>query len=153
MTPQEAREVLGDVRAYLASRASLENETLAGHTFTDICNAIKALEQPSVTDFADKCKECGKILNDKLQTRWIPVSEGLPEAGQRVLVTDKFEAVTTALYFGKSPFWREMVVAWMPLPQAYKESEDNVCKDCYYNDGDVHAECVVCDKAESGDEE
>ena len=31
------------------------------HEALDI--AIKALEQPSVTDFSDKCKECGKILN------------------------------------------------------------------------------------------
>ena len=45
MTREEATNVLGDVRAYLASRASLENEILAGHTFTDICNAIKTLEQ------------------------------------------------------------------------------------------------------------
>lgn len=45
MTRKEAKEVLGDVRAYLACRAILENEILAGHTFTDICNAIKTLEQ------------------------------------------------------------------------------------------------------------
>lgn len=45
MTREEAKEVLGDVRAYLACRAILENEILAGHTFTDICNAIKTLEQ------------------------------------------------------------------------------------------------------------
>lgn len=50
MTIEEAREVLGDVRAYLASRASLENEMLAGHTFTDICNAIKTLEIELLTD-------------------------------------------------------------------------------------------------------
>lgn len=62
------------------------------------------------------------------QQRWIPVSEGLPKAGQRVLVADKCEAVTTALYFGKSPFWREMVVAWMPLPEPYKE-DNNAEKD------------------------
>lgn len=50
MTREEAREVLGDVRGYLASRASLGNEMLAGHTFTDICNAIKALEQEPILD-------------------------------------------------------------------------------------------------------
>ena len=51
MTNEEAKEVLGDVSAYLASRASLENEMLAGHTFTDICNAIKILKQ-------QPCKDC-----------------------------------------------------------------------------------------------
>ena len=30
-----------------------------------------------------------------------------------------------------------------------QESEEDACKDCYYNDGEVHAECVICDKAES----
>ena len=33
--------------------------------------------------------------------------------------------------------------------EAKAESEDGVCKDCHYNDGEVHAECVICDKAES----
>ena len=42
------------------------------------------------------------------------------------------------------------VYAWMPLPEPYRESE-GVCKDCYYNDGEVHAECVICDKTERGE--
>ena len=50
MTDEKAREVLGDVRVYLASRSSLENEMFAGHTFTDICNAIQVLEQGDVLD-------------------------------------------------------------------------------------------------------
>lgn len=32
------------------------------------------------------------------------------------------------------------------------ENEKDVCKDCYYNDEEVHAECVICDKTESGKE-
>ena len=32
-----------------------------------------------------------------------------------------------------------------------QESEEDACKDCYYNDGEVHAECVICDRAESED--
>jgi hypothetical protein len=38
-----------------------------------------------------------------------------------------------------------------PLPEPYRESEKNVCKDCYYNDEEVHAECVICNKTESGE--
>ena len=46
------------------------------------------------------------------------------------------------------------VVAWMPLPEPYRaEMESNACKDCYYNDREVHAECVVCGKAEMESEE
>lgn len=62
MTREEAREVLGDVRAYLASRASLENEMLAGHTFTDICNAIKAVEQEHCKDAVSRQAVADKLL-------------------------------------------------------------------------------------------
>lgn len=73
MTREEAKEVLGDVRAYLACRAILENEILAGHTFTDICNAIKTLEQepfinkPCISKgvcHEDKVKALDKIRNE-----------------------------------------------------------------------------------------
>lgn len=65
MTREEAKEVLGDVRAYLACRAILENEILAGHTFTDICNAIKTLEQEP---FINKdCVSEGVCHEDKVK--------------------------------------------------------------------------------------
>lgn len=65
MTTEEAKEVLGDVRAYLACRAILENEILAGHTFTDICNAIKTLEQEP---FINKpCISKGVCHEDKIK--------------------------------------------------------------------------------------
>lgn len=65
MTRKEAKEVLGDVRAYLACRAILENEILAGHTFTDICNAIKTLEQEP---FINKdCVSKGACHEDKIR--------------------------------------------------------------------------------------
>lgn len=51
MTNEEANEILGDVQAYLASRASLANESIAGHSFIDICNAIHALK-------AQPCEDC-----------------------------------------------------------------------------------------------
>lgn len=41
----------------------------------------------------------------------------------------------------------------MAYDLAYEKVESDVCKDCYYNDGEVHAECVICDKAESEDKE
>lgn len=33
-------------------------------------------------------------------------------------------------------------------PMVIKESENKVCVGCHYDDGEAHAECVVCDKAE-----
>lgn len=40
----------------------------------------------------------------------------------------------------------------LPSVTPKAESEDNVCKDCYYNDGEVHAECVICNNSESEEE-
>lgn len=84
MTREEAKEVLGDVRAYLACRAILENEILASHTFTDICNAIKTLEQepfinkPCVSKGAcheDKIKALDKISAEiERQDNWLKIA-------------------------------------------------------------------------------
>ena len=43
----------------------------------------------------------------------------------------------------------DVLSAFCPNCGAKMESEDEVCKGCYYNDGKAHAECVLCDKAES----
>ncbi len=112
-------------------------------TDEDAVEIIKALEQPSYEDCisredAIRIAEQGQIQGyewqfKKLcnlpsvtpqQTRWIPVSERLPEEVQKVLVIDKFETVTTAIYFEKSQYWRDMVVAWMPLPQPCKSESE-----------------------------
>lgn len=137
MTPQEAREAI--------------KEAYGNSEYTD--EIIKALEQPSVTDFSDKCKECGKILNDKLREEWIPIKTRpmteeeeeeigheyaymydcpLPDDGQDVLITDCYGYVEVdtfcrdclGVYFENNCDDGE-VTAWMPLPQPYKaESEE-----------------------------
>lgn len=85
----------------------------------------------TVTDFADKCMECGKHAN-----RWISVNERLPEkAFDCFLTIDLFDingkthrAVYPYIvrYDGKT--WSDTyegdlvpydVIAWMPLPQPY----------------------------------
>lgn len=59
--------------------------------------------------------------------KWIPVSERLPDIGQRVLVTynqeDKLKVDTTI--FDRHGFLIGVVTAWMPLPKPYEPQERN----------------------------
>ena len=78
----------------------------------------------------EKAYELGKADKPK----WIPVSERLPEEGDVVLICSKIGAID----FGKRKsdkwvwlaealwdYWQETedLIAWMPLPEAYKESD------------------------------
>ena len=71
----------------------------------------------------------------------------------------------------ETPGFEELddVVAWMPLPEPYKTDTESyetftelykiftenekVCKGCHYNDGGVHAECIVCDNGDKRKED
>lgn len=63
---------------------------------------------------------------------WIPCSERLPEDDRTKLVT--FDGITEAGYYSNGDWWcvgdninlsiRPDVIAWMPLPEPYKEDED-----------------------------
>lgn len=82
---------------------------------------------------AEWLKELKQLRN---QTRWIPVSERLPDEYKRVIVSDVFgiyigEFVDSEENWGGKHFINvhgmhsKSVAAWMPLPEQYKaESED-----------------------------
>ena len=79
------------------------------------------------------------------QTRWIPVSERLPEEDGQYLITVKYKHINDDYddIFAEHGEWFdgkwdntifghcgevENIIAWMPLPQPYKtESEDEEC--------------------------
>lgn len=68
--------------------------------------------------------------------KWIPVRERLPEECGNTLITHK-QGVKEAYWNGK--YWShgaptkhkpiKTVIAWMPLPEPYEES-DNPCRKC-----------------------
>ena len=98
--------------------------------------AIRRLDVYSSTNGSGLCtdkqhNEAKQIAIEALeQTRWIPVSERLPEEDDFYLVTAKVGnelIIDISEYTPKTDFWDipHEIVAWMPLPKPYKaESED-----------------------------
>lgn len=73
------------------------------------------------------CKYFHLVETNRQDTRWIPVSERLPERNKNVIVTD-FETSDTyqSQYLGNR-YWecdngafKNRIIAWMPLPEPYK---------------------------------
>ena len=63
---------------------------------------------------------------------WIPCSERLPEGYEEILMCDKQGNISTGGYCGgEHPFednygyYMDEVIAWQPLPEPYKEGEQN----------------------------
>lgn len=81
-------------------------------------------------------KDKQKARND--MSKWIPVSERLPKAGEYVgdvakyyLVQNEYGDMLVARYT-HSEYWEQIyqhkpyvdkIVAWMPLPEPYEESD------------------------------
>ncbi len=82
-----------------------------------------------------------KLSEERKKHRWIPVKERLPENDDFVLVTVSgiynhltFSNVIELASYSKQEGWMingylewedPGVIAWMPLPEAYKEDEDD----------------------------
>ena len=60
-------------------------------------------------------------------SKWIPVSERLPEINKEVIVTDIEVSDTYISYYLGNNYWQcdngtyeDRIIAWMPLPEPYK---------------------------------
>lgn len=96
------------------------------------------------TTDAKKCVECAKehrqlaewlkeLKQLREQTRWIPVSERLPEIHKEVIVTDiETSDAYQSRYIGDGHWecdnglFKNRIIAWMPLPEPYKAESEKV---------------------------
>ena len=128
MTNEEAINLIAD----MDSDKYTAREAVA---LTMAIKALEAFEIPPNDNWDGYSSRLWKSAYERgkadAEQRWIPVSERLPKIGERVMVTYqcKFdeEAVEITIY-DKYGFCIQPVVAWMPLPEPYSESEDKYGK-------------------------
>lgn len=65
--------------------------------------------------------EDGWRARSEVIPKWVPVSEKLPDVSQRYLVYTKYDEVMTDFFMGDAFMQGEDIIAWMSLPEPYKE--------------------------------
>lgn len=113
---------------------AIEELLFMKHIFIAESDADKALNM--AIEALEENESLAKSLNDaaelihKLQKKneWIPCSERLPETDRQVIVQTEHGLITDGRWTGDTWFTTDDytcygVVAWMPLPEPYKESE------------------------------
>lgn len=81
----------------------------------------------------EEIKTCRRSEVPKIENRWIPVTERLPEEHTRVLVCDRTSVYMANLndgwwYFSPAEIGtcvaQSHITAWMPLPEPWKGDEE-----------------------------
>lgn len=114
-------------------------------------------------EFTQKCLQLPSVTP---QTRWIPISERLPEEEGLYIVSvkndhDRRYSKTCWFHGNGNWFSRQDVEAWMPLPESYNAEKDVNCTDlcescntkgCIFQSGIARSHCDFY-KTESEEEE
>jgi hypothetical protein len=86
---------------------------------------ITKLDYEAFKSAIESLKQMESISNkSEILTGWIPCSERLPQDEQKVLVTTRSGNLIDVEFYHASAFWKHYVIAWMPLPEPYRESEE-----------------------------
>ena len=103
---------------------------------TKVLNALPSADM-DLSGFSDKLWRAAYERGKAEAVRWIPVSEQLPEDEQEVLFSTKTGRVHLGRYYNdnsvnqwystldKMRAWNNVVNAWMPLPEPYKDGEQD----------------------------
>lgn len=107
----------------------LEEEKQRLRNLKNDCVALSDHEVIAIEEGAyNFCKNIVNELAEEYKGGWIPCSERLPEANQKVLTCDKDGWISVNVnmpYIGvRNDFECGYYVAWQPLPQPYKENEN-----------------------------
>ena len=110
------------------------------------CEAIPFAEMDYTHE--NECKKCAKehrqlaewlkeLKQLREQTRWTPVSEGLPKVADCYAVTEKIgdDSIVKGCFYDRTGNWHDdnwinhernyltNIVAWMPMPKSYEPQE------------------------------
>lgn len=119
-----------DNRETIEMLKMLKEQALKSHNDT-------AVLEVKIDSFNFVLDEAIKALEQQEKTGWIPVTERLPDEDGEYLVTKKLRyfgntEIDMACWFknlmtdGNNGFYKsEQVIAWMPLPKAYKEEKND----------------------------
>ena len=123
MTKEDAVAIVSEIRSDY--NFFDKNEQKEYHALS---MAIEALQEQATLDDVSNAYENG-YKQGKFETlQWIPCSERKPKQQQPVIITDEGDVLTG--YINSLNEWMDFygnrlkgVIAWMPLPEPYKENE------------------------------
>lgn len=90
--------------------------------------AVRVLDE-----YIYKGKTLRQLIDALAQSKWIPVSERLPQPGQEVICQCRADMIKVLKLDANFDWYQDaehcymggFVVAWMPLPKAYKAEGEN----------------------------